>query len=323
VRLLLNGNRRHPQGIGNSNDQLGRFYMGHISGKIASIKFQTPQQSTISGFVRDAEGVYCRHRLVIGERAQQEHALLNCAFWLDNPPPANAAHRNGILSAAYLALSTPVLRELLAPEAIRQSLVDHPDKTGLGSHLQNVLRDLPAAAGFLAPFLAGRYFRKRRIPGFFLHSRSNEYALHYHGEQAPNPQSRILLDDTSDELGVRRARIDLRFDSQDYDSIMRSHRIVDMRLKSLGIGELHYTSDIPMDSIKRQARDGFHQIGGARMSRNPQEGVVDANCRLHAVPNLHVASSAVFPTSGQANPTLTIVALAMRLASRLTKALRS
>ena len=62
---------------------------------------------------------------------------------------------------------------------------------------------------------------------------------------------------------------------------------------------------------------GNHHLGGARMSKTPETGVVDANCRVHGTPNLYVAGSAVFPTAGHANPTLTITQFALRLADHL------
>ena len=60
-------------------------------------------------------------------------------------------------------------------------------------------------------------------------------------------------------------------------------------------------------------------MGTARMSDDPEQGVVDADCRMHQVDNLYVCGSAVFATSGMANPTLTIVALAHRLADHLRR----
>jgi choline dehydrogenase-like flavoprotein len=63
-----------------------------------------------------------------------------------------------------------------------------------------------------------------------------------------------------------------------------------------------------------QTPDGVHQIGTARMGANPRDGVVDGNCRVFNAPNLFVAGSAVFPTSGQANPTFSAITLAVRLA---------
>jgi choline dehydrogenase-like flavoprotein len=59
------------------------------------------------------------------------------------------------------------------------------------------------------------------------------------------------------------------------------------------------------------------------MHDNPRNGVVDADCRVHDVPNLFIAGSSVFPTGGSANPTLTIIALALRLATHLQSELLS
>jgi choline dehydrogenase-like flavoprotein len=69
--------------------------------------------------------------------------------------------------------------------------------------------------------------------------------------------------------------------------------------------------------MTRYGAYGGHHIGTARMGHDPHLSVVDADCRIHGVSNLSIASAAVFPTSSQANPTLTVVALALRLADRL------
>jgi choline dehydrogenase-like flavoprotein len=61
-----------------------------------------------------------------------------------------------------------------------------------------------------------------------------------------------------------------------------------------------------------------HHMGTTRMADSPRNGVVNKNCRVHGVENLYVAGSSVFPTSGFVNPTLTIVALALRLADHLS-----
>ena len=74
--------------------------------------------------------------------------------------------------------------------------------------------------------------------------------------------------------------------------------------------------------MRRSVPLGGHHIGTTRMAASAQQGVVDGDCALFELPNLYVASSAVFPTSGHANPTLTIVALAVRLATHLRLRLR-
>ncbi len=317
VRLLLNSGAASWGGLGNRSGWLGTGYMGHISGKVADIHFNTDPNRTIYGFERDAEGVYCRRRFTIAGNLQMQEGLQNCALWLDNPPPADASHRNGILSAAYLALSTPPFANALAPSAIRSAVADHPHRSSRAKHVANVLADLPATASFVPAFLWRRYTGRRRMPGFFLHNRSNRYALHYLAEQAYNTASRITLGAQRDAVGMRRARVDLRYCEADYRSVRHSHDILDRYLRQLGVGQLEYRSLEVEESIAAQARDGFHQIGGTVMSARPEDGVVDVDCRVHGLANLHVASSSVFPTSGQANPTLAIVALAIRLAEHL------
>jgi choline dehydrogenase-like flavoprotein len=71
------------------------------------------------------------------------------------------------------------------------------------------------------------------------------------------------------------------------------------------------------DDLSGIVIDAGHHIGTTRMAHDPTRGVVDKDCRVFGVSNLYIASSAVFPTGGFSNPTLTIVALAIRLADRL------
>ena len=89
-----------------------------------------------------------------------------------------------------------------------------------------------------------------------------------------------------------------------------------------GVGKLEYDPDSLEPRAYRYGIVGGHHIGTTRMSEDPRHGVVDSDCRLHDVPNLYIASSSVFPTSGQANPTLTLLALTLRLADRLLLNLR-
>jgi choline dehydrogenase-like flavoprotein len=317
VRLLQNSGPASAGGLGNHGGWLGIGYMGHVSGKIADVHFNTDPDQTISGFERDTDGVYCRRRFTIADNIQMQEGLQNCALWLDNPPPADARHRSGILSAAYLALSTPPFAGALAPVAIRSAMIENPHRSSRVHHVMNMLKDLPATASFVPAFLWRRYVGRRRLPGFFLHNRANQYALHYHAEQARNTASRITLSAHRDAVGMLRARVDLRYCGADYRSVRRSHEILDRHLRQLGVGRLEYRTREVEESIAAQARDGFHQIGGTAMSAQPGDGVVDVECRVHGLANLYVASSSVFPTSGQANPTLTIVALAIRLAGHL------
>ncbi len=185
----------------------------------------------------------------------------------------------------------------------------------------NMLKDFGKILSFVPQFGYGRYIAKRRIPALFVYSASNEYPLHYHSEQIPNPDSTVSLSDERDELGMRRLNINRRCTSQDIESVVKSHKYWDAHLRKHGCGYLKYLTDDPEASVWEQTRDGFHQIGTTRMSDNSKTGVVGPNCNIHGFDDLFVASSSMFVTSSQANPTFMIVAFALRLADYLKKQL--
>lgn len=135
-------------------------------------------------------------------------------------------------------------------------------------------------------------------------------------EQAPNPESRVLLGDKKDRLGQRRAILDWQLTELDSQS---AHQSVDLLTREMGIAGIgRVRSVFPERGFPAvDARGSFHHMGTTRMHRDPTRGVVDENCRVHGVSNLYIAGSSVFPTTGTSNPTFTILALAFRLAEYL------
>ena len=333
TRLLLASPRPNGEPIGNHSDHLGRWYMGHVEGVIANVRFLTPPHETVYDYVRDIDGVYVRHRLSLSRDFQHERELPNVVAWLANPELADPKHRNGALSFAYLVLASP-LGHLFSPDAQRLSLTGKkvpgapygPVETdgSIRDHLLNVLRDPAAAARFIIGFGGKRLGRRRpRMPGFFIGSASNVYPLQYHAEHMPHRDSRVSLTDTRDRLGMPRLRIDLRFSKQDVDGVVRAHQHWDDYLRRAGLGHLEYLSDDPGESVYERIGGGFHQIGTTRMSARPEDGVVDENLAVHGIANLFVVSSSTFVTSGQANSTFMIVVFAVRLAEHLRTLLRT
>ncbi len=314
TRLLLASNKTETRGIGNRHGHLGRYYMGHVFGSVAEIRFQGDPRKTVYGLERDADGVYCRRRIWLAPQTQQEEGLLNTAFWSSNPPASNPKHRNGILSIAYLALSLPFLRERLAAPVIRKMFIGESPDRSWWPHLCNIFSDLPRSSLQGTFFIYRRLFTRRHIPALFVYNPANRYDLYYHAEQAPNRDSRVVLADDVDRFGMRRLRVDLRYSFQDIDSVFRAHEVLAREIQDRqGLASIHYKRGDVRGHILEQASDGFHQIGTTRMSANERDGVVNGDCRVHGTQNLYVCSSSVFPTSGHANPTLTIVALAVRL----------
>jgi choline dehydrogenase-like flavoprotein len=320
TRLLLTTQMHQPMAFGGPEGALGRFYMGHLEGRIADIVFADATLDNALSFFIDRNGRYVRRRFTIADEVQHRDGLLNLAAWPDNPALAEPAHRSAILSLAYLSLATPKLGALLAPEAVRRKHLEHGVQ-GVPRHLANILCGVPEAAREAARFLHGRYLAKPRLPGFFIANKARRYAFFYHAEQAPNPASRVTLTDKRDALGIPRLRIDLRYDEIDARSVIASHRIFDRNLRDAGVAQLDYTvpGSEQLASVLEQATDGYHQIGTTRMSDSPATGVVDRDCRVHGTANLFIAGSSVFPTSGQANPTLLATALAARLAAHIAR----
>ena len=322
TRLILNS-IKNPQGIKVPvRDIIGRFYMGHPSGKIADIELAGDPSKTIFNFEKDGN-VYVRRRITFPSSALDRESLLNIAFWLDNPNIADPQHGNGVLSAAYLAIASPLFGRYLAPAAIRNSIL----KSGVSdtfAHLKNCLVHPFDTVGFCTQFAYRRYIRRPRLPGFFVHNRTNRYALHFHSEQVPNRNNEIALIHDKDKLGLRRVRITLEWSPQDLDSIVRAHVRLDKLLVEQGIGRLwfRYPMDTVSEAIRQQAVDGFHQIGTLRMGNDPRTSATDCNGRIRGTTNVFVASSAVFPTSGQANPTLTLIAFALKQSEYIHRCLK-
>jgi choline dehydrogenase-like flavoprotein len=292
--------------------------MGHISGKIASIAFSRAASVEDLDFHVDKTGFFVRRRFMLTAAAQQSNCLLNTAFWPDNPPFHDPQHRKGVLSAVFLALAVAPLGRRIVSEAIRLAHVG-PRPHHFGLHARNVLLGAPSSLRDVIKIVGDRFLATRRKPGFLIRSHNGKYALHYHAEQEPNPNSRIVLTDQTDDFGLPRVRIDLRYTDNDVRSVIGSHQILDSALRSDSTGRLEYWygREQLFARVFEQASDGFHQMGTTRMGVDPTMSVVDANLKVHGTRNLHVASSSVFPTSGQANSTFLAVALAARLAQHL------
>ncbi len=142
-------------------------------------------------------------------------------------------------------------------------------------------------------------------------------SLFCQAEQTPNRDSRITLSPDLDALGLRKAVLDWRMNDYDLWSLRRSLEIVGEELAYARLGRLRGEAPVRSTEWPQGFSIANHHMGTTRMHSDPTLGVVDNNCRVHGVANLFVAGSSVFPTGGAVNPTLTIVALAIRLADHL------
>ena len=312
ARLLMANRAQQPHGIGNQHDVVCRYYMCHIAGTIGRIQINGAPGDAFHGYDISDEGVYCRRRLALRPETQHTERVGNFVARLHHPRITDPAHRNAVLSLLYLA------KNFISYEYGKRL---HGDERAAASawlqHLRNVATGPGEAAAFAWHMLCGRVLAERKFPSVIIRSKANLFSLDFHAEQQPNPQSRVTLGEELDALGVPRLRIDWRYTQGDVDCVQRALGLLAADLRASGIGVFDYDPGSVELEMTRYGAYGGHHIGTARMGSDPRSSVVDHNCRVHGVDNLFIAGAATFATSSQANPTLTVVALALRLAEYL------
>lgn len=143
-------------------------------------------------------------------------------------------------------------------------------------------------------------------------------ATYFMAEHMPNPESRITLDAANvDALGMPKVRLDWVYTARDLDNLEAGVNALAQVLGESNAGRVCWP--VPRNEWLAGFSPSGHHMGATRMSEDRDEGVVDANCRVHGIENLYVAGCSVFPTSGIANPSLTLVALAMRMSDHLKR----
>lgn len=296
ARLLLLSDKEGGIGLGNDHDLVGRFFMVHLeyTGGIVAIanpymdlKFQTGE----GGAFYNRFGVN-RHfvsYVCLSENTRREMKLPHLRFRFRYQSPR-------------------------AIEALKRLIGRTDHGADILNDLGSVIRDLDGITIYVARrALFGREVHRVPTEGILLACTS---------EQLPNSESRIALGRELDVFGLRKVTIDWKLTAEDKRGMATGHRMFGAELGRAGFGR--YRSTVSEDDINwpKDMYGDEHNIGTTRMHRDPSLGVVDENCRVHGVANLYVAGSSVFPTSGAANPTLTIVALALRLADHIKERLR-
>ncbi len=308
LKLLLLMQRERPALFGGPGGPLGRGYMGHLAGTIASLVPADPVDVRAFTMRPLGGGVFARRRIRPLPQTVVDEKLVNIAFWLENGFSGNPEHGSATASARYLAAC--LMRAGRGAGA-------------LGPHFANIARAPFSAVSGLARAASLHGFarvvgRHPRIT-WLTPSGAGAWRLDYHAEQPSHPENRIGLADTLDSVGLPKLKIEFRMRESEIDAVLRAHELLDADLRTAGAGHLVFggTREQCLAAIHAAARDGYHQLGGSAMSRDARDGVVDTDLRVHGLANLWVASGSVFPSGSQANPTLTIVALARRLADTL------
>jgi choline dehydrogenase-like flavoprotein len=288
-RLLLASQPAHGAAPGNAHDLVGRYFMDHAGIPIGTalllanepaLRFYHRHGQTISGAATTHAAAIGAIR--IADRATRREHMLNSSALLEDTDRSEAFGLRGLGGES-----------------------DEP----FGKTARNVLGNVDDAIGD-----AWRRVFRPNEPGRLVRIVSIL-------EPSPNRASRVLLTPERDALGVPRIRLEWRLNADDRRSAVATLQLLSRALGARQAGRVLITLDeeskawppLPDGRIDH----GWHHMGTTRMHDDPRFGVVDRDCRVHGSSNLYIAGSSVFPTYGFAQPTLTIVALALRLAKHL------
>jgi choline dehydrogenase-like flavoprotein len=292
ARMLLASNRDHGVGLGNQHDLVGRFFMEHLSVPGGLFLPSDPNLcADLYTIGRELNGVHGMGYLTLAPETLRREKLLNARAFIESASPQE-------LSRGTTGWS--VSAEMIL-KAIRTRNLD----IDFAAHLSNVIGNLDEVA----------IYAYRRL----FHPPKGLFSFYYHIEHAPNPESRVTLVSERDALGMPRVQLAWRFGSLERRTLRRTNEIIGQELGHARLGRVSAVRDDADLGWPAGLRGAWHQMGTTRMHPHPKQGVVDENCQIHGISNLFIAGSSVFPTSGYTNPTLTIVALSLRLADHITR----
>lgn len=304
ARLLLLSDKVARPGLGNASGFVGRCFMDHPRfawGQIRNVadpslllRYDPTNAAT---HLRDSRGTGLQAptyatSITVSEAAQRRDQLLNARSWI--LPVAPGGERTGGRELREIALW----------------LMRHRLPSDIALRTRLVLRDLPNAAAAVVAHLRS------------IARRSTHWQFVTILEPEPNPDSRITLADDVDRHGLRRVRLDWRLGELTERTLARTQELITADLKRAGFDcAIVGSGGEAANQRINDPRWVWHHMGTTRMSTDPAKGVVDSDCRVHGVDNLYIAGSSVFPTVGNDMPTVTLIALAYRLADHLQQGL--
>ncbi len=294
TRILLASNRVSPKGIGNQNDLVGRYLQDHVSCRGATLIPKNVMQfeNTVSSFF--VKGTRHFPRFELTHPAQNKNNLLNVFGHIGFNYPADSA--------------VNTLREWI--RALQRK--ECPNVTW--SKIYAIFKEM----GYILR-VAYRILSKKRYP--FM--KNAIFHLQVDTEQAPNPDSRLTLSNENDRLGIPKLQIHWALTPKEHASIQWFVKTFQQEWKNLDLGEIQINPKLlgTQEEWLENLTDAYHPAGTTRMHLDPSAGVVDENLKIHGVSNLYIASCSVFPASAGANPTYTLMALAIRLSDHLKQKL--
>ncbi|MYL96727.1 hypothetical protein GR702_02925 [Novosphingobium sp. FGD1] len=293
ARLLLSSAEDVPGGLGAAMPMVGRFFMQHPRGSIGRLHTNASAAKVLQdrlAIFATRMGLQYESGFALSAKEQQESELLNASVILTYEADPDCGW-----------------------EAFKELAGIAPDEGARGYGRSGAALRLARDPGSAVSNLWRRGWQKRHAA---FPVRGIDLVIDL--EQKPDPESRVTLCDDRDRLGMRRARVAWRVNEEERRTSLRFAEILSDHFEATGIGHVEKADWLfDQGSIGDELSGTYHHIATLRMSEGPESGVVDANCQVHGVDNLFVASCATFSTGGHVNPTFTIVALALRLADHI------
>jgi choline dehydrogenase-like flavoprotein len=302
ARMLLASRSRHGDGVGNGHGLVGRFFMEHplfVSGVLHPKDFSAFDDPTsFDSHLHD--DIVVRMSYALHEDVIRRERLLRSYFVFER------FFLNARVRRIYASESAA--RSLRAAANVRATLMGRARTSNIAEEIRLATLGSHHIARFGLELTREKVLRRLNPR----HRGPQVFRILAMAEQVPNPDSRVRLISAKDEFGVPMAQLDWRLTDQDVDSYARSQG----QLAGLLVAAGHESIDsiVNRTSLPNVLRGAHHHMGTTRMSDDPRRGVVDRNSLVHGVGNLYVTGASVFPTGGYANPTLTAMALALRVA---------
>lgn len=303
ARLLLLSNRVERNGMGNQHDVVGRYFMDHPIIYPGHLVLSNSNLVHTIGLYdkRNINGETVMGRLALNESYIRKEKLLQMSVMLF--PREEYFKSDGKMSAKWLF------------NAVRQGKLP----TDLFRHIKNIAFD---GDHLIEDLYFNKIKREVLKPSLAIGGWSSGDIQNHEfvklefvapTEQAPHPDNRVTLSDKKDKLGSRQVKLTNYWNDIDKDSAKRALATYSKAFAEAGFGSTKFPPFKELDV----AMSSHHNMGTTRMHDDPKSGVVDSDCKVHGKSNLFMAGSSVFPTGGFANPTLTLIALAIRLADHV------
>ncbi len=306
-RLLLLSNKVQSSGLGNQNDLVGRFFIEHLhfwSGVYVPSNPEVFKSTGLYNSIHRVNGVPIIGKLALTDKVLRREKMVNhCVELIPHI----------VLSEFFYPFLYPGIssKGVTSFKVLRSAIRGGNMPDDFGKHLSNVITGIDDVA-----ITAYRRVR-RKLGNPFNKKRIRLFRLAHMSEQVPNPNSRVTLTEERDSLSQNRVRLNWQVSPIDILSAIRAQEIIDEELRRAGLGRLYV--QMKDETPPSNLQGGYHHMGTTRMHIDHKKGVVDENCQVHGISNLFIAGPSVFPTGGYANPVLTIVALAVRLADHIKK----